>query len=61
MLRELQGADTVQDRPADMAMPATYRADHPRRRAAQQSYKVAAVLIAAGFVAVVDGSCVRST
>ena len=53
MLRELQGANTVQDRPADIAIPATSRGNHSRRCAAQGWYRVAAVLIAAGFVAVV--------
>jgi ferric-dicitrate binding protein FerR (iron transport regulator) len=53
MLRELQGADTEQDRPADVGKPATDRGGHRRRRTAQQWYRAAAVLIAAGFVAVI--------
>jgi ferric-dicitrate binding protein FerR (iron transport regulator) len=50
MLRELEGADTAQDRSADPAKPAS---DRPRKRTAQQWFKATAVLIAAGSVAVI--------
>ena len=53
MLRELQGVDTEQDRPADVGKPATDRGCHPRKRTAQPWYWAATVLIAAGFVAVI--------
>ena len=53
MIRELEGADTAQIRAGDVAKPATDRGRHPLRHTAHHWFKAAAVLIAAGFVAVV--------
>jgi hypothetical protein len=53
MLRELEPADVAQDRPADVAEPAIDPRDHPAKRMAFQWFRVAAALIAAGFLAVV--------
>jgi hypothetical protein len=53
MLRELQGAKTTQDRPADVGKPAIDQRGHARTRTARQWYGAAAVLIAAASVAVI--------